>query len=68
MPAVQVAPTETPGTQPETTNVADTGVAPATTPPVKHDEWSQTARGILEAIDRDLKVSKRLDELLARPI
>jgi hypothetical protein len=37
-------------------------------PVIVHDQWTQTARGVQESIARDLKVIKRLDELLSRPI
>jgi hypothetical protein len=37
-------------------------------PVIVHDLWTQTARGVQESIARDLKVIKRRDELLSRPI
>jgi hypothetical protein len=65
--------------EPETTGAAATEVidpaampaldpAAKSAPVIAQDQWAQTARGVQEAIARDLKALKRLDELLSRPI
>ena len=70
MPDDQVAPTETAGTEPETTNAANTeATAPVKAPPViVQDQWSQKTKETFHAISGDLELTRRLDALLARPI
>jgi hypothetical protein len=65
-----IAPTEAAAERlPDASSIAPAEMTrPAAKPIVRDDPWAQTARGIHEAIARDLKLSKRLDELLSRPI